>query len=249
MRRIDSALCLMIGAVIWLLPMLQSAKSAENEANNTLRTTHSTYTISETPEHEYTQCLFRNGERLFCSTAGGVLYFGEPVKTRSYTLLPISDSCGGNGCPSRDVRLVVERGSKITVKNVVEDCYWCELTVLHKNARTDTATFKIGNKQGYRLVESFRRGTLSVHRSKITSKIDARTCSDLHETIKACASSETRPCFNPYNSSASGNRMMLSIENDHPSFSRSAFNETCDNICGSGKEITYRQFSSKFCRG
>ncbi|MCP1854229.1 MULTISPECIES: hypothetical protein [unclassified Bradyrhizobium] len=50
--------------------MLQSAKSAENEANNTLHTTHSTYTISETPEHEYTQCLFRNGERLFCSTAG-----------------------------------------------------------------------------------------------------------------------------------------------------------------------------------
>ncbi|MGH6710923.1 MAG: hypothetical protein ACREEK_18360 [Bradyrhizobium sp.] len=222
------------------------ARSAENEENNTLRTAHSTYTISGTPEREFSQCLRRNGKQLFCGDLN--LYFDDVVKTKNYNLIPLHSSCGGNGCPSQNVWLIIEKGSTALVKNVVEDCYGCELASVRTSSQADTVNFKIGNNKGYRLTASFRGGTLSVHRSKIGPKLDTETCSGLHEAIKACAASDARPCRVLYDQSAGGNRQMNSIENDYPRFSRDAFRKECENVCASQKEISFQTFSRKFCR-
>lgn len=239
MRSPNVAAPLLVAATLLSISNPRSAKSAQNEDNNTFRTAHSTYTISAKPDQEH-QCLYRNGKKLFCG-GNWYLYFGEPVKTANYTLIPLSSKCGGNGCPLSDVWLVIERGSKTTVKHIAGDCFLCELTVLHTNPRIDAASFNIGKKKGYRLTASFGKGNLSVHRTKISSKINKADCEAVYLCFNGCAS-ENYSCI----STQSEARLWKEFEARHPSFFEKKILPMCERVHAGAlsKDVAFH----KFCR-
>jgi hypothetical protein len=136
------------------------------------------------------KCIFRNGELLYCPHGEtDYLFFGKPVQTKTYTLIPFHNSCSGTACRRGMASLIVERGERAKAVHVTE-CFDCEsnIRVIGRDYRRDKVTFDLGLLEGARITAIFYAGKLSVYRVLDPGELsfNKADCEFLSVAIESC---------------------------------------------------------------
>ncbi len=221
-----------------LLFQLVAARGADDERYE-ITTRNATYTIPRPKDYEERRCVYRNKEKLFCAPKYSYAFFGLPVRTKNYDLIPLTTHPDGSGSRWWDYSLIVEQGEHGRVKTIVDGCFSdsCEIRATQVNHGADDVRFHVGRSEGSKMTAHFNAGVLSIRKRRISPKepLNAETCARLFEELNECSelgASNKSDCPSEYSSrSQVTNFFFVGIENDFPGFSREKFDQACRTAC------------------
>jgi hypothetical protein len=230
-----------------------AAKGADAERNK-ITTRNATYTIPRLKDYVDQRCVYRNEEKLFCAPKYNYAFFGSPVRTKNYDLIPLTIYPDGSGSRWWDYSLIVEQGEHARVKTIVVGCFAdsCEIRATQVNHGADDVRFHVGRSEGSKITAHFNAGVLSIRKRRINPKepLNAETCTRLFEALRQCNEpSNQSDCPSEYSSaSQSINFFFVGIENDYPGFSRKNFDQACRAACIDRRAVGRQEVDQMFCQ-
>jgi len=94
--------------------------------DNKVETSNAIYEIRPDPKNEDRKCVFKGTTQLLCIERD-LVTFGNPVKTKDYTLIPIYDDCGGSACGRSETTLLIEKGRQTKIDRTLKRfCVECQ---------------------------------------------------------------------------------------------------------------------------
>src|SRR5713101_4479071 len=157
----------------------------------TARGSHYEVLKNSSKENDYLKCVYRNEKEFLCPGAAEFIAFEKHIKTKDYDLIVLSTGQLGSGTRWWDWKLIVEDGSKASIKTLADGCLECDIHVEGLKPRSNEVAFTY-RQEKHRIVATFRAGQLAMRKSRLDpyEPLDKSTCDALFGNYQECRSPE-----------------------------------------------------------
>lgn len=234
-------------AAVALAAFANAAALAEGER---VETSNAVYEIRPDPKNEDRKCVFKNGTRLVCIERDLVM-FGNPVRTRDYTLVPIYDDCGGSACGLSQTTLLIEKGKDTKIDRTLKRyCVQCK-EKFDSRAELNEIGITLDRRDGHEFSALFRDGAITVSKKPLDPKepLSDDDCNSLYEdALDACMAYHAK-CRNVLADLPGANRRSVNyMGTTYAAFSRARFSAICDAACANKRRPARATFDKDVCR-
>lgn len=217
--------------------------------DNKVETSNAIYEIRPDPKNEDRKCVFKGTTQLLCIERD-LVTFGNPVKTKDYTLIPIYDDCGGSACGRSETTLLIEKGRQTKIDRTLKRfCVECQNKF---EAKADLkVAIALDRKAGHASSSLFRNGVLTVSKKPLDPKepLSDDDCSYLYEDVLDTCIGTPGQCRNVSSRLPGANsRSVAFMENYYAAFPLDKVSAACDAACGAKKKPARAAFDSEICR-
>jgi hypothetical protein len=235
-------------SIFILAGMIHSAAGQQN----IVTTSNARYELRQSLHNQFSKCLFKERVMLVCLEADHV-NFGQQIKTKDYTIVPIYDDCGGSSCGRSGTTLIIEKGKETSLyMGIKEYCLECSkvLDVKHDENEVYFMLDRVDGK--FKVAARFKDGTLLVGKAPLSAAepVEQGMCNWLYDTyLDGCIHERGSRCVGLSDRLAMVYlRGLAAVTREYAGFPTGDFEKMCDNACGSGRKPNRAQFNQRICR-
>jgi hypothetical protein len=215
----------------------------------TARGSHYTVVKDPSKKEGYLKCVYRNEEEFLCPGAAEFIAFEKHIKTKDYDLIVLSTGQLGSGTRWWDWKLIVENGSKASIKTLADGCLECDIHVEGLKPRSNEVAFTY-RQEKHRVVATFHAGQLAMRKSRLDpyEPLDKTTCDALFGNYQECRSPERNATDCKMAQANASHFGLLRTEDHYAGISYEGLGRLCKAACSTGKAMDRLTFFKHVCR-